>query len=147
MGDLNIDYIKWNKPDYRLKKLVQMIKTQIETIGFCQLVNKVTRKWPGQPSSIIDHLWTNSPGNIMSVSNLLRTSSDHNVISAIIRTKDRQEHSHDITRRDRSNFNFLSYKSKIQKIDWSELFVSNNIDIINDIFVKKWGPYFKKKHN
>ena len=145
MGDLNIDYIKWDKPDYRLKKLVQMVKTQIETLGFCQLVNKVTRKWPGQPSSIIDHLWTNSPGNLMSTSNQLRTSSDHNVTSTIIRTKDRQEHSHEITRRDRSKFNFATYKSKIQKIDWKELFESDNIDIINDIFVDKIGTILQEE--
>ena len=81
IGDLNVDFLKWNDQNYRLKKFVQILKDEIEVSGFCQLVNSITRTWPGQPSSIVDHIWTNSPGNINSTSNKVRSSSDRNHIS------------------------------------------------------------------
>ena len=144
-GDCNIDYKKWNDPNYRLKKLVDLTKTEIEPQGFCQLIEEYTRFWPGQTSSTVDHLWTNSVGSIMSTRNQTRSSSDHNVVSAIIRTKDRREHGHDMIKRDRSKFNLARFKSRIQDIDWSEFFRSRDINILNDIFVQKVGTILEEE--
>ena len=145
LGDLNIDYLRWSDRDYRLKRLAQIVKDELETIGFCQLIDKITRSWPGQQSSAVDQIWTNSPNNIMSTSNKVRSSSDHHVISAVVRTKDRMEHCHDITRRDRKNFNIDRYRLKIQNIDWTALMESNDIDHINDIFVDKVGTILEEE--
>ena len=145
IGDLNIDYLRWQDPGYRLKKLVQIVKDEIVTIGFCQLVEKVTRSWPGQVSSILDHLWTNSPGNVISVTNTTRSTSDHNVISVILRTKDRKEHIHDTLKRNMKNFNLDRYREKISKINWDSLYESENIDTINDIFVDKVGKILEEE--
>ena len=43
LGDINLDYTKWNDGEYRLKKLVQIVKEEIETEGFCQILRKITR--------------------------------------------------------------------------------------------------------
>ena len=139
IGDLNINYLNWDLPNYRLKKLVQKVKDEIETLGFAQLIKTITRAWPGQPSSLVDHLWTNAPDSVMSTNNAVRASSDHNVISAILRTKDRREHVHDTRRRNMKNFNLSRYRGKIENIDWKDLYESKNINIVNDIFVHKVG--------
>ena len=145
LGDLNIDYLQWSDQNYRSKKLVQMMKDEIETMGFCQLIGKITRSWPGVPSSIVDHIWTDSPDSVMSHSNVLRTSSDHNVISTVVRTKNRRMHLHDVTRRDRKLFDINRYRDKIKAIDWSDLFASQDINIINDIFVTKVGAILEEE--
>ena len=114
IGDFNLDHTRWNQNEYRLKKMVQMVKDQIETEGFCQVIREVTRSWPSQPSSLVDHLWTNHPGCLMSTKNAVRASSDHNHISATIRIKDRVEQGHQSLRRDRSKLNIERYKNKIK---------------------------------
>ena len=119
IGDVNLDFTRWADPEYRVRKMVQNTKELIETKGFCQLVKGHTRAWPGQPNSLVDHLWTNSPGSVMDVRNLVRGASDHNHIQAVIRTKDREIQAHEITRRDRKGMNVENYKSKIQNIDWT----------------------------
>ena len=120
------------------------MKNEIETSGFCQLIDKVTRSWPGVPSSIVDQIWTDNPDCILSTSNTVRSASDHNVISAVVRTKNRKLHVHDMTRRDRKNFDLASYRDKIQAIDWSELYSSQDINVINDIFVSKVGAILEE---
>ena len=121
-----------------------MVKDQVEILGFCQLVEKVTRAWPGQPASIVDHVWTNSPTNIISVSNCVRGSSDHNVLSVILRTRDRREHVHDIWRRDRRKFNLNDFREKIKNIDWGNFYQCRDINLLNDKFVEKVGGILVK---
>ena len=139
IGDLNLDYTRWANPDFRTKKMVQDTKDQIETQGFCQMIKNVTRSWPGQPSSLVDHLWTNSPGSIISTMNVVRAASDHNHISATIRTKDRTEYAHEITIRDRKNMSLNEYRDKLKSLDWTEFYSSEDINKLNDIFVTKVG--------
>ena len=139
VGDTNLDQLKWTNPEYRVSRMVQDTKDLIETQGFGQLVRGPTRAWPGQVSSLVDQLWTNSPGNVISVRNIVRSASDHNLISAVIRTKDREEQAHEISRRDRKNMDLQRYRMKIKHIDWSEFYDSQDINILNDIFVKKIG--------
>ena len=139
IGDLNLDYTRWANPDFRTKKMVQDTKDQIETQGFCQMIKNVTRSWPGQPSSLVDHLWTNSPGSIISTMNVVRAASDHNHISATIRTKDRTEYAHEITIRDRKNMSLNEYRDKLKSLDWTEFYSSEDINKFNDFFVTKVG--------
>ena len=145
VGDLNIDFLQWHLPTYRLKKLAQLIQDEIVTLGFCQLIKSITRSWPGQPSSILDHILTNLPGNIMSTANTVRSSSDHNVISLIIRTRDRKEQCQEVLRRDRSKINVERYIMKIKNIDWKELFESTDINIINSVFETKVGAILEEE--
>ena len=118
IGDLNLNHLKWNNNNYRHHKLVQATKDEIETQGFCQLINKMTRFWPNTPPpSILDHIWTNSPGSILSTSNTDRAASDHNLLTATLRTKDRREQEHEIKKRDRKNLNIERYKEKMKNLD------------------------------
>ena len=132
-----MNYLKWNVDNYRLKKMVQTVKDEIETLGFCQLVENFTRHWPGKPSSIIDHIWTNSPSSFMSTRNIVRSYSDHNLLSSIIRTRDRKEQEHETIRRDRKHFSIEKYQEKIKNIDWSDFYCCNEINKLNELFVDK----------
>ena len=61
IGDLNLDFQRWGAPSIRVEKMVDKVKTDIETLGFHQIVEEVTRSWPDQPDSLLDHIWMNSP--------------------------------------------------------------------------------------
>ena len=58
IGDVNLDYVKWNAPDFSQAQMISDSKDILEASGFCQLVKDVTRCWPGQTDSLIDHVWT-----------------------------------------------------------------------------------------
>ena len=45
IGDLNIDFRKWGSPDPRVEKLVDRVKLEVETLGFLQMVEGMTRSW------------------------------------------------------------------------------------------------------
>ena len=139
IGDLNLDYVKWADPDYRNKRMVQDTKDTIEQLGFCQIISEVTRAWPGTPSSLVDHIWTNAPGCIMTTKNSVRSASDHNHISAILRTKDREEMKHETTRRNRKDMDIKEYKRRISILDWSDFLNCQDINLLNSTFVDKVG--------
>ena len=82
IGDFNLDYKKWNAPDFAHLQMITETKDGLEAGGFFQLIEDVTRTWPGQIDSLIDHFWTNEPQKILKVSNEVRAVADHNVISA-----------------------------------------------------------------
>ena len=144
IGDLNLDYSRWKDPTYRHHKLVQLTKDEMETRGFCQLINQPTRFWQGQAPSILDHLWTNAPGCIMTTSNLPRSSSDHNTITTILRTKDRVDQQHNSRRRDRKNMDPVGYRNKISDIDWGDYYEKDDINYLNNYFVEKVGSILEE---
>ena len=63
LGDVNLDYVKWSQPEAAQTRMVDKIKNEVETLGFHQMVEKITRSWKGVPDSLIDHCWMNYPGN------------------------------------------------------------------------------------
>ena len=63
------------------------MKNEIESIGFTQLVQGITRAWKGQRDSSIDHIWTNQPARITNISNIVRAHGDHNLILADVKVK------------------------------------------------------------
>ena len=86
LGDLNLDFSKWQNPDNDEVEMINIIKDKIETENFCQFITRPTHFWTGTKSTI-DHIWSNRPDKLLSVKNLDRAASDHNVIAAKIRTK------------------------------------------------------------
>ena len=101
------------------------------------MVNGFTRTWNNQPDSCLDQLWTNCPERIIFVQNIPRSFSDHNLINCAVKTKDRREDKQDILTRDRSNLDEVAYKEKFDRIDWSEMYNCDNIDIVNSFFESK----------
>ena len=68
IGDVNLDYKKWTVPDHSQLQMITETKNSLEAGGFFQLVDDVTRSWPGQADSLIDHFWSNDPQKIIQIS-------------------------------------------------------------------------------
>ena len=124
IGDLNLDFARWASPEQNKERMTDLIKNEIETSGFFQMVTGMTRTWPGQPDSQIDHLWMNFPQKLVSIKNIPCASSDHNLILASITKKLKSTDRHNFICRDRRNLDPAIYKSEIEKIDWSDLLES-----------------------
>ena len=112
MGDINIDYNKWDSPSQDSIVMTDLVKTEIETLGFLQYVTKNTRSWPGQEDSLLDQCWSAHPHRIISCRNLVRASSDHNLIEVILRIKGKPSYAGEILSRNRKDFNIESYQGQ-----------------------------------
>ena len=94
LGDTNIDYLRWNLPDPAKTKLVELMKNEIETLGFFQTVTGKTRSWKNMPDSLIDQCWSNCTSRIVYTKNIERNFSDHNLIIIAVKMKDNLENRH-----------------------------------------------------
>ena len=136
LGDLNLDHLTWDQPDHSHTRMIDKIKTDIETLGFNQMVEGVTRTWPGQPDTNLDHCWLNTPWRLIAYRNTERAFSDHNLIWVNLHMKYKVTNSHEFTRRDRTEINVNEYKNRIAQIDWTDFDNCENLEVLNDIFEK-----------
>ena len=119
LGDLNLDVLKWNNNNYEYVELVDMIKDNIETENFVQIITQPTRFWTGT-KSLLDHIWTNCPEKAISIRNIERAASDHNVTGVKIRIKGTERQQNERLSRDKKKFDEKNFKNEVKKIDWSE---------------------------
>ena len=91
IGDINLDFLRWENPDYHQKKMVELTQMEIELKGSVQLVKQVTRTWTGQASSCLDHIWSNTPDRVVNYANTIRARSDHNLISMTMSSREQIE--------------------------------------------------------
>ena len=110
IGDVNLDFLKWQAPDQQHINMVQITNNTLEVSGFTQLVKGVTRCWPGQVDSLLDHLWTNDHARVMSCSNEVEAVGNHNWISGHIRLTGRDSKRLDTRRRNFKNFDPVKYR-------------------------------------
>ena len=134
MGDLNLDYSRWGQPEHNHLKMVDLVKEQIETLGFHQQVNKFTRSWNSQPDSTVDHVWMNTPQRLIYLKNLPRTFSDHHLLLLSFRTKDKIQNVQEFMKRERRDFNKIRYLKRMSDIDWTEFYQTEDLEIKNSIF-------------
>ena len=132
IGDFNLDYCKWDNPDFTHQQMIEDTKNTLEAGGFFQQIEEVTRSWPGQVDSLIDHIWTNEPMRILEVSNVVRSVADHNVISARIRIKGSDSKRLDVRKRSYKNFDPILYRMKLENENWSDIYEIEDVDIAND---------------
>ena len=90
VGDCNINHCNWSDQNLsadnqttRLGSLIQELFTRILSRGVYQLVQGPTRHWPNQPSTGIDHFFSNKPDRISSIDTRVWGGSDHMMVSAI----------------------------------------------------------------
>ena len=82
-----MDHCRWGNPEVRNIRMVDKIKQEIETLGFQQIVEGITRTWSGQPDSLLDHIWLNNMDRIIYKRNIVRSFSDHNLLLISLRTQ------------------------------------------------------------
>ena len=128
MGDLNLDHGKWNNPEANQLRMINQVKDEIETLGFFQQIESSTRSMEGQTDSTLDHIWTNSPGRLIFTKNLSRTFSDHNLIWASYRIKEKLVDHHDFWKRERRNLDLDRYRLKMSQINWDSLYNCEDLE-------------------
>ena len=118
--------------------MVDLVKTDITTLNFNQVIQGPTRFWPGVQPSMIDHCWGNSIEKIMNIKNLTRGAGDHNVISVTYKLKGKTTSRLEKLGRDRRNMSVEEFKRRLHLTDWSDVFQTNNVDIANYNFESKF---------
>ena len=144
IGDMNLDFMNWNLPNQNIR-MIERTKTEIETIGFLQLVSNVTRSWPGQADTCVDHIWTNSIDRIIAHANTVRANSDHNMISVFVRMKDKIQQRQEMIVRNRKKMDKQRIKDKVRQIDWEPLYGTNDINIMNDFMETKLSDIYNSE--
>ena len=134
MGDTNLDYNKWEQPEQEAAEMVEMVKLDLETLGFHQYVNEDTRFWSNQTSSLIDQCWTASPLRLISCRNIVRGSSDHNIIEMVVRIRGKPSHPGEIVSRSRKNMDANTFKEKIAAINWDTMYSMEDLNTANSFF-------------
>ena len=132
IGDVNLDYKKWDTPDHLHLQMITDSKNILEAGGFFQLVSDVTRSWPGQVDSLIDHFWTNDVQKIIEVKNVVRAVGDHNVIVATIRMKGNDNRKLDSKRRTYKNFDPELFRQKLRAENWEDIYNITDVDLAKD---------------
>ena len=132
IGDFNLDYKKWTAPDFTQAQMITDTKNSLEGGGFFQMVNGITRTWPGQVDSLIDHFWTNDPQKIISISNSVRAAGDHNVITAVIRMKGSATSKLDTRKRSYKIFDPYIYRQRLESENWSDIYDIEDVDLANN---------------
>ena len=133
MGDINLDYKRWQEPEFLQEKMIEMVQTQIEAEGFSQIVNDITRSWRTQRDTILDHIWTNCGQRTIEHFNHPRGISDHNVIGMKVALGNINIGGQNIRRRKWKNFNKERCLEKFASIDWKELYEQTNPNLANTI--------------
>ena len=140
IGDLNLDFLKWQVPDRAHSDMVNCTKNILESNGFTQLVRGATRSWPGQLDSLIDHLWSNDHSRVMSCVNEVEAVGDHNCITGHIRITGRYSKRLDTRRRNFKTFDPVKYRERLAEVNWTEIYGINDVDIANDFLETKLKP-------
>ena len=143
-GDTNLDYMRWQNPEQGHKKMVQRTKDIIEEAGHTQMVRGPTRCWPGQADSLVDQCWVSLPQRIVSCTNEVRASSDHNLVSTLVRTKDKLAGSQEILKRTWKNFSLDNFRLEVSQLDWTTFHETENLDILNTIFEENVNSALEK---
>ena len=137
IGDTNLNKIKWDSPEQIHIPMIDLIKEEIETRNFIQLIENPTRFWNKQTSSLIDQIWVNCANRIVEWKNTPRSTADHNVVSTVVRLKGVKVNQGEHIRRSTKKWNTIEYVRLVGLIDWQELFDCENIDVANSIFEEK----------
>ena len=114
IGDLNLYYEKLQQPESYQVKMVDVVKNLIETMGFYRVITGITRSWA-----------------------TVRAGSDHNLITVRVRMNDRVLTRQEVEKRIRRNMDTDWLKNHMKEVDWSELLLYIQLDVINGILEKE----------
>ena len=133
VGYTNLDSLTWNLPEASHTKMVDKVIQEIETLGF--------------HDSLLDQVWMNCPGRQIYVKNIVRAFSDHNLVITSYRTKEVLADSHDSIMRYRNQWDAAAaYSLEIEKIGWTEMLSSDDLDFINNTLEAEILNILNKSH-
>ena len=77
--------------------------------------------------------------------NLVRASSDHNLIAVYVRMKDKIQMRQEVMVRDRRNMDAQRVKDIVIQIDWTQLYQATDINIMNDILETELSTVYNEE--
>ena len=69
--------------------------------------------------------------------NILRTVGDHNLILALVRIKGVDARRLDVSRRSFKNFDPVIYRSRLETLDWNNIYDITDVDLANNFIEEK----------
>ena len=132
IGDTNLDYRKWNSPEQVHLTMVSETKDEIETLNFSQVIEGITRSWPGTADSTIDQCWTNEVDKIISNRIIVRAVGDHNVLEVTVRLKGADTSGQDTLRRNWKKINIDRFKTTAASIHWEDIEQFDDLELANN---------------
>ena len=108
------------------------MKTTIGSSGYFQVIDGITRTWPGVRETQIDHCWVNSPEKVIQTMNFENEASDHNIIGIQIRLVGILKNCQNFKKRKWGNFSQESYNQRISEIDWDEMYKLTDVNLAWD---------------
>ena len=124
----NLDSISKTSQSYRLRSLICSLKDRIIPHGFCQLVQGVTRIWPGAESSLLDHHWTNHQEKVSHVNEYFQGASDHKMICIVRTSKKVISKPRLIKKRMFKKFDPKLFLEAVSRTSWLDVYLSDDID-------------------
>ena len=137
IGDTNLDAQKWNNPDQGNENMINLMKNEITTRNFYQVITGPTRFWANATPSLIDQCWLNQPGKVSNIKNVTRGTADHNLISVTYRLSGTVTTNMVRKGRDRRNFDEEELKRRVRLTDWTQVLNEENPDIATYEFESK----------
>ena len=135
LGDMNLNHLNWTEASlphsnqsYRLRGLIAALFSKILSKGVSQCVRVATRHWPGQPSTGLDHYYTNRVDKISPVQTLHQGGSDHQLIFAVRYSRSLKTSLRYVRKRSYKHFNPQEFISEIRKLSWLDVYLSDNVN-------------------
>ena len=121
--------------------MVDRSKTEFESAGFVQIIKGIIRTWKGQTDSLVDQCWLNQSSKVISHQNDVCASSDHNLITVIMRIKNKKLGVQVLQKRVWKNFCPATYRAEI---DWTDFYREKDQNVMNTIFEENVGTILEK---
>ena len=144
LGDLNINHLNWTDQSLpssnqtsRLRPLITALFTQIFPLGVTQCVKEPTRHWPNQPSSGLDHYYTNRPDKLSPVQAQYRGGSDHMLIFAVRYANSIKAQPTYIRKRSFKNFNSSEFIDAVNQLSWLDIYLSTDVNTAVELLSAK----------
>ena len=150
-GDMNLNHLDWCLPSFQqstqTRKLLPLIEELFQKIfsqGVIQCVTVATRFMSGQPQTGIDHLYTNQPEKLSSVSTTFWGGSDHKMIFAIRQSKSLKKGNRYVKKRQYKNFDCDTFLNEISKLIWWDVYMCEDLDTAVQLFTEKFTGVLDK---
>lgn len=137
LGDVNIDFLRWNDPSPHQKKLIEMMEDKMIPLGATQCVRKYTRSWPGQKESLLDHVWSSEISKQSDVVVDERSSSDHQLVWLDYWGVAHEDDSQMIRKRTMRRFEEKEYIKMLKEEDWEEVMNNDDVNVCVGILTEK----------
>ena len=96
--------------------MTNLVKLNIEAEGARQHITVATRFWPHHREYLIDQIWSNCPHTIISVKNIVDSTSDHNIVEFYVKLKGNIGAPKEIRKITMKNWDSERYRARIEAI-------------------------------